>query len=115
MESIVTAVCAACDVSTERLASSARGVTNEPRDIAIYLARSLRGDSLNAIGAYFGIEKYSTVGSAVSRVRTRIERDVSFAGRVEAIKEVALSCTGNALWPIQGLQAVGIDQRGKES
>lgn len=91
MESIVRAVCAACGVPAESLESSARGVTNEARDIAIYLARSLRGDSLNAIGAYFGIEKYSTVGSAVSRVRARMESEGNFGGRVEAIKEEIFS------------------------
>jgi chromosomal replication initiation ATPase DnaA len=81
-------------VPPESLASSARGVTNEARDIAIYLARSLRGDSLNVIGAYFGIEKYSTVGSAVSRVRGWIERDASLDRRVEAIKKEVLSQAG---------------------
>ena len=94
MESIVSAVCSACNVPPESLSSSARGVTNEARDIAIYLARSLRGDSLNAIGAYFGIEKYSTVGSAVGRVRARSGSDVSFGDRVEAIKKAVLSSTG---------------------
>jgi REP element-mobilizing transposase RayT len=94
MESIVSAVCSVCGVPPESLASSARGVTNEARDIAIYLARSLRGDSLNVIGAYFGIEKYSTVGSAVSRVRGWIERDASLDRRVEAIKKEVLSQAG---------------------
>jgi len=48
-------------------ASSARGVTNDPRDISIYLVRTLKGDSLEQIGKHFQIEKYSTVGSAIAR------------------------------------------------
>ena len=94
MESIVCAVCSACDVPVESLASLARGVTNEARDIAIYLARSLRGDSLNDIGAYFGIEKDSTVGSAAARVKARIESNAGFDGRVEAVKKEIMSRVG---------------------
>jgi len=52
MEAVVRAVCVFCEVNADSLAFSARGVTNEARDIAIYLARSYRGDSLNSIGAY---------------------------------------------------------------
>jgi len=47
--------------------------------------------------AFFGIEKYSTVGSAVARVKTRTESDAGFGGRVEAIKEEVLSPRVNEL------------------
>jgi chromosomal replication initiation ATPase DnaA len=67
------------------LAASARGVTNTPRDISIYLARALRGDSLKHIGEYFEIEKYSTVASAIARVKSKIMNDQEVAGKIERI------------------------------
>jgi REP element-mobilizing transposase RayT len=85
MDRIKHAVCEAFDVSADALAQTARGSTNDPRDISIYLARTLTGASLKHIGGHFDIEKYSTVGSAVSRVKTKIEKDQMFAEHVEKI------------------------------
>ncbi|KAF5036974.1 Chromosomal replication initiator protein DnaA [anaerobic digester metagenome] len=67
--------------------SSSRGVTNEPRDVAMHLARTLRGDSLNNIAEEFQIEKYSTVASAISRIKMRMEADKNLADRVERSKK----------------------------
>jgi len=49
----------------------------------MYLASTLRGDSLNRIAAEFRIEKFSTVASAISRIKMKIETDQDIAGRVE--------------------------------
>ncbi|GAB6111413.1 helix-turn-helix domain-containing protein [Desulfomicrobium salsuginis] len=73
-------------VDEETMKSSSRGVTNEPRDVAMHLARTIRGDSLNHIAAEFQIEKYSTVASAISRIKMRIEADKGLADRVERSK-----------------------------
>lgn len=89
MESIKETVCRAYGITEDALAASARGVTNTPRDISIYLARALRGDSLKHIGEYFEIKKYSTVASAIARVKTKIQKDQRVAERIEKIvKEI---------------------------
>ena len=72
MDAIKKAVFEAYGVTEDALAASARGVANDPRDIAIYLARTLKGDSLEQIGDHFDIEKkYSTVGNAIARVQRK--------------------------------------------
>jgi len=89
METIKEAVCQTYGITEDALAASARGVTNTPRDITIYLARTLRGDSLKHLGEYFEIEKYSTVASAIARAKTRIKNDQGLAERVEkVVKEI---------------------------
>jgi REP element-mobilizing transposase RayT len=85
MEAIKTAVCEVYGITEDTLALSARGTTNDPRDIAIYLARTLKGDSLTQIGEHFKIKKYSTVGSAIARVKKRVEKDRWMAERIEEI------------------------------
>jgi len=85
MEAIKGAVCEAYAVTEDALASSARGITNDPRDICIYLARTLKGDSLKQIGERFNIEKYSTVASAIARAKGKIEADRKVADRIKGI------------------------------
>ena len=85
-EDIRKAVCNVYGVEEETMNSSSRGITNEPRDVAMYLARTLRGDSLNRIAAGFEIEKYSTVASAISRIKMRIVAGKDLADRVERSK-----------------------------
>jgi chromosomal replication initiation ATPase DnaA len=45
-----------------------RGVLNEPRNVAVYLLRQIRGESLNDIGELFNIKAYSTVSNIIRRV-----------------------------------------------
>lgn len=85
-QDIRKAVCIVYDVEEGTMKSSSRGITNEPRDVAMNLARTLRGDSLNHIAAGFEIEKYSTVSSAISRIKLKIEADNGLADRVERSK-----------------------------
>jgi hypothetical protein len=55
-----------------------RGVENEPRDVAIYLIRSMRSDPLMKIGVQFGLNQYSSVSSVVLRVKTKLLKDRKF-------------------------------------
>ncbi|WDN88618.1 hypothetical protein BuS5_01586 [Desulfosarcina sp. BuS5] len=50
-------------VSFNELLITRRGVFNEPRNIAVYLLRQMRGENLNNIGELFNIKAYSTVSS----------------------------------------------------
>ena len=45
-----------------------RGIFNEPRNIAVYLLRQIRGENLNNISELFNIKVYSTVSSIIRRV-----------------------------------------------
>ena len=67
-----------------------RGVSNEPRDVAIFLTRKLRRDTLLTIGKAFGMSGYSSVSSAIERVRKRISNYKKFSNRVDEIYRVVL-------------------------
>jgi chromosomal replication initiation ATPase DnaA len=62
-------------VKPQELFYSRRGQYNEARNVAIYLARRLRGDRLKEIGETFKIGGYSTVSSVVQRMKVGMESD----------------------------------------
>jgi len=61
---------------------SRRGHGNEARNVAIYLARRLRGERLE-IGEAFKIDRYSTVSSIVERMKVRKGSDETLRKRVD--------------------------------
>ena len=63
-----------------------RGVENEPRDVAIYLIRSMRSDPLMKIGVQFELNQYSSVSSVVLRVKTKRQKDRKFKERLSHIE-----------------------------
>jgi chromosomal replication initiator protein len=77
--SIAEIQAAACDyfgVSTEELLSTSRSARVAwPRQLAMYLARELTGESLPAIGRHFGGRDHTTVLHAWRRTNTRIATD----------------------------------------
>jgi hypothetical protein len=50
-----------------------RGLENEPRDVAIWLIRSMRTEPLMRVGAGIGLNRYSSLSSAVMRVKTKLQ------------------------------------------
>jgi REP element-mobilizing transposase RayT len=64
---------------------SRRGVLNEPRNVAIYLLRRLRGDSLKQIGENFRMNKYSSVSSVIERVKREMAEDRKLQGRIKKL------------------------------
>ncbi|MBW2738394.1 MAG: transposase, partial [Deltaproteobacteria bacterium] len=66
-------VCEHYGVSFNELLMTRRGIFNEPRNIAVYLLRQIRGENLNNIGELFNIKTYSTVSSIIRRV-SRLEK-----------------------------------------
>jgi len=75
LETIKSTVCTNYKISEADLISSRRGATNEARNAAIYLARRCSGKTLATIGQAFGLGKYSSVSSVVSRMEDSIKRD----------------------------------------
>jgi putative transposase len=70
-------------VDENELLASKRGVFNEPRNVAIYLNRRLRGDSLKQIAEQFQVKKYSSVGSVIERIKAAVENDRRLRSRIE--------------------------------
>ena len=64
-----------------------RGKMNEGRNVAIYLTRRLRRDTLKEIGAQFGIDNDSTVSSIMERMKKKLAEDRKFALRLDEIAE----------------------------
>jgi len=85
-EKIKQVVCRAYHVSEEDLLKSKRGIFNEPRNVAIYLTRRMRGDGLGEICKEFHMKRYSTASSAIERVKDQISKDVRFRKRVEKLR-----------------------------
>jgi chromosomal replication initiation ATPase DnaA len=63
-----------------------RGIENKPRDVAMYLIRSMRSEPLIRVGAGFGLNRYSSVSSAVMCVKTKLQKDKKFKDRLECIE-----------------------------
>ena len=75
-------------IEESSLLSSRRGVLNEPRNVAIFLMRRLRGEKLEEIGRQFGIAKYSSVSSAIEKMKRDISVDRRIKARVESIEKI---------------------------
>ena len=80
-------MCKSYDVEDGALTLTRRGITNEPRNAAIYLMRHLRGDSLEDIGREFKVAKYSSVSSVIERMKTKIAMNRRMKTRIERLKE----------------------------
>jgi len=79
---IINGVCRFYDVKRETLYSSRRGEFNEPRNVAIYLIRKIRRDSLKEITVRFKMEKYSSISSIIERMKILIGKDRAVRNRV---------------------------------
>ena len=87
VDTIKAAVCSAYNIEEKGLYVARRGYFNEPRNVAVYLLRCLRNDTLNRIGELFNIEKYSTVSSIIERVKTEMNVKKGFKKRVKEIAD----------------------------
>lgn len=88
---ILKAVCGYYSVHEQDLYMAKRGITNEPRNVSIYLSRWLRRESLDDIGQQFKIKKYSSVSSIIERVKKQNKNDRDFAKRIEEVSVKIIS------------------------
>ena len=86
IEDITAKVCKIYKVDSGQLCYVRRGIKNEPRDVAIYLIRILRGEPLMRIGSRFNLNAYSSVSSAVLRIKDKLGRDRKLAQRIKKIQ-----------------------------
>jgi REP element-mobilizing transposase RayT len=82
---IKRSVCQSYRINEAELLVSRRGVFNEPRNMAIYLTRRLRGDSLTEIAEQFQIRKYSSVSSVIGRTKVLLTKDRKLRLRVKSL------------------------------
>jgi chromosomal replication initiation ATPase DnaA len=80
-------VCKFYNVSRDELYRSRRGRFNEPRNVAIFLNRKLRCDSLKEIGRLFQMEKYSSISSIIERMKKQMLADSTLKRRVDKVAE----------------------------
>jgi REP element-mobilizing transposase RayT len=90
IETIISEVSRYYQIKADKLTAVRRGIANEPRDVAIYLIRSMRSEPLMRVGAGFGLNRYSSVSSAVMRVKIKLQKDRKFKNRFENIENSIL-------------------------
>ncbi len=86
LDRIISEVSRYYDTRPTALTAVRRGIENEPRDVAIYLIRSMRSEPLMRIGAGFGLNRYSSISSVVMRVKTKLKKDRKFKERLTHIE-----------------------------
>jgi len=84
---IKQAVCSKYRTSPEEMSVSRRGGRNEARNVAIYLIRQYTGEKLTIIGREFNVSKYSTVSSAVLKIRNELQKDKRLKKRINDIEK----------------------------
>lgn len=72
---VINAVCKVCQVTEMELKTTRRGTTNLSRDLAVYTLRAHSQKTLAEIGNVIGCENYSTVSSAIERMKKALESD----------------------------------------
>jgi len=61
---------------------------NEPRNVAIYLVRHLRGEKLEEIARQFGIAKYRSVSSVIEKLKRDMSAERKLRVRVKNIEKI---------------------------
>lgn len=87
IDEIKDAVSKFYNVSQEVLVISRRGVGNEPRNVALYLARHYTGKKLVEIGRTFNINNYSTVSTAICKIDKEIKTNNILQKRIDKIRK----------------------------
>jgi hypothetical protein len=99
---IKAVVCDRYDIPEAILYKARRGVSNRPRDLTIYLARMLRQEGLREIGIKFDLNNYSSVSSAVKRVKSLMLKDQKFRLCVGEIRQLIIEKPNEDLTPYGG-------------
>ena len=83
-------VCQFYGVGEEVLYKSIRGIFNEPRNIAIFLSRKLRNDTLEKIGKEFSLHRYSSVSTVLIRTKLFLKSKPGIMKKVKNIEEMII-------------------------
>jgi hypothetical protein len=92
IEEILWVVSTDYDLEPENLYVLRRGVHNEPRDVAMYLIRHLRTETLVSIADRFGLKRHSGVRTAIIRLQKRMKANRRLRARVKRlVKQIKVS------------------------
>ena len=80
-------MCEHYEVAFDELLKTRRGKFNEPRNIAVYLLRHIRGENLNNISTLLNIKTYSTVSSIIRRVSDLKKCNRRIRKEIESIQD----------------------------
>lgn len=83
-------VCQYFKIPKESLCIPQRKAFNEPRDVAIYLSRNLRNDTLEQLGKDFLLNAHSSVSTILRAIKKRMELDTEFEKKVEGMENLCL-------------------------
>jgi REP element-mobilizing transposase RayT len=83
-------VCKFYKIPIEELCHNKRRSLNEQRDVAIYLSRCLRNDTLEQLGKDFLLNAHSSVSTVLRRIKKRIVKDSVFKKKVNEIEKKCL-------------------------
>jgi hypothetical protein len=86
-ESIQELVCRTYGIGKGELIKSKRGTFNEPRAVAIYLTRMIRGEGLMDICKDYNLKKYSSASSVVENVKKKLLKDGKLRKRVNELSQ----------------------------
>ena len=67
---------------------SKKAVLNEKRNVIFYLVRLFSGSRLEEINRQFGLSKYSSVSSAIGKMKREISADRRLRVRVKNIEKI---------------------------
>jgi chromosomal replication initiation ATPase DnaA len=76
-----------------------RGIENEPRDGALYLIRSMRAEPLMRIAGGFGLNRHSSVSSAVRRIKIKLQKAEIVILKFTSANQIAAKYLSRG-WPI---------------
>ena len=74
-KAVITVTCQVCSISEAELLTSRRGITNIPKDLAIYTLRRYSHKTLSEIGKDFNVNNYSTVSTSIERTKKILDAD----------------------------------------
>ena len=85
---IIDTVCEYYQLSKEDITSTKRVAEIVlPRQVAMYMCRTLLSNPLEEIGSHLGGKDHTTVMSGVNKIKTKMETDASLRKNVENIKK----------------------------
>ncbi len=85
LDTCVRVVARTCEVQEDSITRQRRGVGNIARQIAMYICRKIGGYSHREIAKRLNIGSYSTVSSACTLMKKRLERDQALREQVAKI------------------------------
>ncbi len=90
LDHIMDVVCKHYNIPRKSLCIDKRRSFNEPRDVAIYLSRSLRNNTLEQLGKDYFLNAHSSVSTVLRGIKKGMEKDTVFRQKVEELKSLCL-------------------------